>query len=510
MKYLLIILFSACASLSSAQSTYYRAIYSQQINNSCYEGEHISTLDGGNIMLYQGGDPNATTNCITVIKTNSTGNVEWCTRLNISTGWVGNIVQSKDSTYFFCAATAVVSDVYYFIVKLSPAGNVIFQKYLSPPSGYYVTGIPPRSIAKADGGYFFCTEVAITSINMWWNLVSVDDTGGVIWSELYNGFNKHQVRDMDTCSNGDIIILGSQPINNTIGNIITRITQTGTLVWSREYLPSVPGIPYAINGDASGCFVVASGYQHYTPAVSRTKAVITRFSPSGGILWSVYCGALNGNFTPFDCVIGKDNSITVIGLDSLDAIAMKIDSTGIISWGRGYPGCMGLSVDTTAGGGYSIFGINQPWMEAILITTDQFGAGCNDSSRTIDKTPVTWTYNTINTTASMALTPLNPSMEAFHLSPVPVIECTQVSVAEYEWTSTITAYPNPVNNIITISSSEEIDETIITDVHGRVLLHTYPSAHQTAIDVSTYSSGLYIATVITGTKRSTIKFQKAR
>lgn len=505
MKRFLIITFALFTVPLAAQSPIFRINYSQQISNYSYEGQHITALDGGTVMLYQGADLNSTTSCLTVIKTHPDGHVEWCTRFNIASGWSGNIVQSKDSSYFFCATIVVGNDVYYFMVRLSSSGNVIFQKHLAAPAGYYLGGMPAYSVAKSGGGYYFFTEVAITASNKWWNLVSINDTGAVVWSKLYNGYNKHTVRGIDTCSNGDIIMLGSQPVNNTIANIITRVTQTGALVWSREFLPSVAALARDICSDSSGNIIVVSSYLHNTSAVSRAKAVVTKISPAGTVLWSVYCGTQNGHFSPTSCVIGPDNSITVAGIDSLNTVVMTMDSSGIISWGRQFPACNPLSIDVTPGTGYSLFALSYPVHHALLITMDSWGAGCNDSAVAIQKTPVTWTYNSLNTTSTLPLTPVVIPGEPFQLS-VPInTECMLVGLTEAPTAVHFSAYPVPASDHVEIVASGMIDELVILDLQGRCVMRSSPGATRISVDVSILPAGVYVARIQCGDKTGTLK-----
>lgn len=72
----------------------------------------------------------------------------------------------------------------------------------------------------------------------------------------------------------------------------------------------------------------------------------------------------------------------------------------------------------------------------------------------------------------------------------------------------VTIYPNPATDIINVNSVENIDAVYIYDLAGRQILAQHPQSINTAIDLSGFSSGIYLVKVASGAKNKTFKISK--
>lgn len=72
----------------------------------------------------------------------------------------------------------------------------------------------------------------------------------------------------------------------------------------------------------------------------------------------------------------------------------------------------------------------------------------------------------------------------------------------------IKASPNPVTNMLTIGSPKETDEIIVYDIIGSPLLNVTPQVFSPSIDMSNFSSGMYLVEVRIGTFKRIIRVKK--
>lgn len=69
-------------------------------------------------------------------------------------------------------------------------------------------------------------------------------------------------------------------------------------------------------------------------------------------------------------------------------------------------------------------------------------------------------------------------------------------------------YPNPVNDVVTISYSKNITSVIVYNLVGQVVLFAKPDTTAAQINMSSLSSGYYMATIAAGNQSKTIKLIK--
>lgn len=74
-------------------------------------------------------------------------------------------------------------------------------------------------------------------------------------------------------------------------------------------------------------------------------------------------------------------------------------------------------------------------------------------------------------------------------------------------TANISLYPNPVNNILSISAAQNINEVTLYDIYGKVL-QTVKSDNIRQVDLSAYASGIYLVKATAGTATLTQKVIK--
>lgn len=97
----------------------------------------------------------------------------------------------------------------------------------------------------------------------------------------------------------------------------------------------------------------------------------------------------------------------------------------------------------------------------------------------------------------------NDGMAKFELIPQGTVGIRDIS------NHSLSAFPNPAQNILNIISADNLEQIIITDLSGRVMLSSNEiNARQTSLPVNDLAPGVYFVQCIQNGMRSTIKFVK--
>lgn len=69
-------------------------------------------------------------------------------------------------------------------------------------------------------------------------------------------------------------------------------------------------------------------------------------------------------------------------------------------------------------------------------------------------------------------------------------------------------YPNPTRDVVTFNGDQTIDMITVSNMLGQEVIRMAPGTTQTQIDLSTFNTGVYLVTVETADRRSTVKIVK--
>jgi hypothetical protein len=190
-------------------------------------------------------------------------------------------------------------------------------------------------------------------------------------------------------------------------------------------------------------------------------------------------------------------------------------------WGQ-YPGttftpatCDGITPNVIAGdawgGEYSVVAVNagvtyqfQSSIATDLITiSDDDGA----TASAYGITPVTWTA--INTGTVRFYRNANDQCESdTDIRTVSVLCGGELSVNEFVLGDNLTYYPNPVTNTLTLNSGKAIQNVIVFNMLGQVILNSAPNSISSQIDMSNLKAGAYFVKVSVNNSEKTIKIIK--
>ncbi len=248
---------------------------------------------------------------------------------NISGGndIVNSIYQTWDAGYIICGSTQSYGAGFIdgFIAKYDSIGNQQWAKTYGT-ANYEATY---RAIVTSDSGYLFAGGVfdaAITNLDIL--VIKTDLNGALQWSKKYGG-----------------------ALNNEAASTLEGIQQTADL-------------GYIITGVTNGYDIATSNNIFMIKTDAMGDTLWTRVYTAPGFDQGV---CVKQTFDGGYILSGRTNSF---GAGQLDALLIKTDSLGIITWANAYGGLQGdeaMSVKQTSDSGFIATG-----------ATYSFGAGYSD------------------------------------------------------------------------------------------------------------------------------------
>lgn len=216
-----------------------------------------------------------------------------------------------------------------WMIKLDPAGNLIWQKSVSGLLGR-INGLKVTS----DHGYIIAGEflypckssVRCPPSDSW--ICKLDENGTILWQKTIGGLDSESAyRVRETPDNGFLVFGWTNPAydNWTLNweasyTWITKLNESGDPVWQTS-LENKDLYYYnlVLLGTGDGGYVVAApmspgGFKSWAPGIDADMDVI-RLDHKGGTVWEILLD--RGDWTdPQSIITTSDNSIVIAGFSS--------------------------------------------------------------------------------------------------------------------------------------------------------------------------------------------------
>ena len=303
----------------------------------------VETFDGGFVAAGYTESFHALTSDVYVLKTNSNGDVLWSRRFDSSADDLAfSIQQTSDSGFILTGRTTSlsVSDNDIFLIRLNSSGDTLWTKLFvrmtHNDAGYSV-------IESYDGGFVITGYVQYGFSNTDLVLIKTDNTGHIIWSNSYGGFNLEYGWQIQQTPDSSYVVAGSSSSN--VGNYDFTFLKTDSL-----------GVPQIIN--------VYEGSDD-----DQAKSLV-QLSDGGFLL------------------AGSSNSFIPL---NTDAYIIRTDQFGNPIWSRTYGGInteSGIALLPSTGNGFMLSGNTTTFggglYDCYMIRIDSSGnSGCNDTSQAV-------------------------------------------------------------------------------------------------------------------------------
>ena len=267
------------------------------------------TTDGGYIVAgrSRSSDGDVTTNHggfdFWVVKLDDIGIIEWQKSLGGSMDDIAySVRQTMDGGYIVTGesqsndgdASGLHGSSDYWVVKLSPAGALEWQKMLGSTSIDRPNDIYPTN----DGGYIVAGIASLNNGDVTGNhggfdywIVKLDGLGEIEWQKSLGGSNQDYAQSIQQTSDGGYVIAGSSPSTDgdVLGNDggvdfwIVKLTNQGEIQWQKTLGGMQADRALSIQQSSDGGYIVAGYTQSNNGDVSGFHGVqdywVVKLSP---------------------------------------------------------------------------------------------------------------------------------------------------------------------------------------------------------------------------------------
>ncbi|MCK5035633.1 MAG: T9SS type A sorting domain-containing protein [Candidatus Sabulitectum sp.] len=309
---------------------------------------------------------------IYMVKTDSSGDTIWWRAFGGTEVDQGYSVQETSDGGFIIAGSSKsfgAGDYEAYLVKTSSSGNVEWSKVYGgtyPEHGNSV-------LQTSDGGYIVAgstSSFGAGGIDVY--LVKTDASGIVMWAKAFGGTGDEEAQSIQQTDDGGYIIAG-RTTSSGAGSSDVYLIKTdsdGNSLWTRTFGGSSYDNANSVEQTSDGGYIITGRYES---ANSVIKLYLIKTDSYGDAVWSktIECndyavGESVGETTDGGFIIA---GFTVFGTTNIDALLIKTDVNGDTLWTAAYGGTgseAGYSVQQTNDEGYIIAGMtNSPGADSI-------------------------------------------------------------------------------------------------------------------------------------------------
>jgi hypothetical protein len=339
----------------------------------------IQTSDGGYAIAgnhYISGEEKAD---FWLIKTDSSGNIEWDKRYNRTDEHfgIGGLVQTSDGGYTI--ASRIVDNSQNrlaSLIKIDDSGDIVWEKAIgSGPSD-----IANALIATSDGGFALAGQTlgAGNSLDFW--LVKTDADGNLEWNHNYGGINNEVAYSLVERSDGGFALAGYTSNLLDYDSWLLKTDSSGNWLWNQTYGTEDLEVTHALVETSDGGFAFAG--VNFTFTSLDFDYWLIKISDDGTVEWkNRYEGTIQSYVDHVGLVTTSDGGLALAGTkgsspEGFDTFLLKTDISGNFQWNQTnslpdeYLDC-GCLV-STADGGFAIAG-QTLYFDIFLIKTDEYG-----------------------------------------------------------------------------------------------------------------------------------------
>jgi len=472
------------------------------------------TSDGGYIVAAYTNSFGAGDYDIFLIKTNSSGNVQWAKTYGGTTrDRVYSVQQTSDGGYIVggwrAPASSTVDDV--FLIKTDANGNIQWAKTFGGTDDDQDNSVQQTS----DGGYIMTGGTASFGAGNWdiW-LIKTDANGNISWAKTYGGTNYDYAYSVQQTSDGGYILAG-ETRSFGAGNvdiILIKTNSSGNLQWAKTYGGTGSDITWSVQQTSDGGYIVA-GYTTSFGA-GNVDIILIKTNSSGNLQWAKTYGGTNYDYA-YSVQQTSDGGYIVAGYTTSfgaggsDFFLIKTDANGNLIWAKTYGGTgddNAYSFQQTSDGGYIVAGWANSFgagnFDIFLVKTDANGnIGSCGIVRNVSPT-VTTPSVTVNTPSPSVSSPsltansVSPTVASPTLTvtaPCPLSEDNELGISES--CKPVSGLITPYKGGIKVSGSGEF-EVKVYNVSGSIV-KSLKGKDEVKLELS---RGVYFVEVVSGGK----------
>jgi len=424
------------------------------------------------------------------------------------------------------------------IIKLDALGAVQWKKAYGGPGGDIA-----RSIQQTpDGGYIFVGSTDFQNGGVtpnfagsdYW-VVKLSPLGNIEWQKAFGGNGIDDATSIQLTTDGGYIVAGQSNSNNghitgNHGNYdfwVVKLNSSGNMQWQKSYGGSNIEFSGKIQQTSDNGYIMVGSSLSTDGDVSANQGFrdywVIKTDSSGNLQWQKTLGGSAGD-EGFDVIQMYDGNYVVAGYSassdkhisgangSRDFWIVKLDVSGNTVWKKNFGGSSidgAFSVNQTSDGGLIIGGYSQSTdgnisvsygnLDYWIVKTDALGnlqwqkslGGSNyDTLQSIQQTSDGGYIMTGDTRSD-----IGTSVNAGFFDIWVVKLGSNLGIAENENVLKPSLYPNPARDFVNIENLPRETNISITDISGRKLFSNKYSDEKVMINVSSFINGVYIVKV---------------
>lgn len=327
-----------------------------------------------------------------VAKVDFDGNIIWSKTYGSSGDEYGFSIQNtSDGGYVLAGRTESYSGtIDSYIVKMDAAGGVQWTKAFGRAGNDYSF----TCSQTPDGGYIVGSSSQRVAFNNYDYLITkLTSTGDVSWSKYYGGPENEGPRKIIATSDGGFLIGGSSRYRNSVSDaMLTKLDASGNLLWSKTYGNDDEDEIFIVQESVDGDYLVAGITISDGPGSNpggHKDIHFSKFDVNGNVLWSKLYGSLNidEHFPAMGSILNSsDGGYTLVGTsnmsDSDGIYLIKTDFNGNTS--NGHIDCFSPDI------AFQNFPI-VPSISPVTLTTNVNAPGSNSPVSTVTDLILGWT-----------------------------------------------------------------------------------------------------------------------
>jgi len=333
-----------------------------------------------------------------VIKLDKDGTISWEKSIgSVYDDQLSSIQQTSDGGYIIAGASNSMSgningQFDYYIVKLKSNGSIEWQKFLGGSGNDKAYSVQQTT----DGGYIVAGQSFSVNGDVSGNhglsdawVVKLNPAGNMVWQKSLGGSSYEVAWCIKQTNDGGYILTGSS--SSVDGDVIggwphtipwiVKLNSTGNILWQKEYGSkqiSSAEVCYSIQQTSEGGYIVA-GYNEanggdVTGNHGSRDFWLLKLDDNGNLIWQKSLGGSKYETAQAVQETSDKGFIAVGTTDSNDGDVLgnsvttgrywvtKLSSLGILEWQQSYGllnyGASAFGVQQTADKGYIVTGIN--------------------------------------------------------------------------------------------------------------------------------------------------------
>lgn len=171
-------------------------------------------------------------------------------------------------------------------------------------------------------------------------IAKMDNTGNVMWCNLYGGSGNDQALSMERTSDGFVVAGATNSFSGTFDPFVVKMDNSGNIQWSKYYRWFADDYANNITPTSDGGYIL-TGYSNSFGA-GENDIYSLKLDASGGIMW---CRCYGGAFNEFGNSIKQngDGGYTIGGYTFSfgqfgDGLVLKLFGDGALMWAKNYGG----------------------------------------------------------------------------------------------------------------------------------------------------------------------------